>query len=512
MAILPTGTLDYTDKDFDSLKLRLLDLIKHAFPEWTSSQVGDFGVVLLEAFAFTGDVVVYYLDRQVRESRITQAQLRGSLIKLSRLINYELSGAVAATVDLTLTLQEALPATCTVPAGTVVRTLTENPIYFQTLADVVWTAGETGAKTVAAEHSTSYTEQFTSTTLPNQLFSLQYTPYLETPEGGTVNTVISTAEGTWDEQGTLLFSENTDRHCTIRVDEYDRAWIAFGDGVLGQVPSGAITVVYKTGGGTVGKVGAGTLTAIDETFRDANGTVANITVTNVASASGGVDRETVAAARRRAPASLRTLNRTVTRDDYENNALRNSSAARVLMHTSNQDSGIDENAGILYVVPAGGGTASSALLAAVETLVTVTYPNTLTFRLDVQSARYKTINVQATVFLHSGYTEAVVKAAVEAALATFFEITISSGDDEGDENPHVDFGGNFLDEDGNSAGEIALSDIYNAVRDVTGVRKMEPQPSGFLLNGSHEDVDLQNSEFPVLGTVILINGTTGLQM
>ena len=52
------------------------------------------------------------------------------------------------------------------------------------------------------------------------------------------------------------------------------------------------------------------------------------------------------------------------------------------MLTSNEDPGIAENTGILFVIPRGGGAPSAALKDAVKQQVTVVFPNTLTFQFD----------------------------------------------------------------------------------------------------------------------------------
>ena len=68
MAILPPS-VDYTDKDFDALRERLIALVASAFPDWSDFSVASFGNLLLEMYAFVGDVITYYLDAQARESR-----------------------------------------------------------------------------------------------------------------------------------------------------------------------------------------------------------------------------------------------------------------------------------------------------------------------------------------------------------------------------------------------------------------------------------------------------------
>jgi hypothetical protein len=61
---------------------------------------------------------------------------------------------------------------------------------------------------------------------------------------------------------------------------------------------------------------------------------------------------------------------------------------------------------------------------------------------------------------------------------------------------------------GDPAGEVAVSDVFDVVRDVAGVRKIGDGPDDFLLNGAREDLVLGTREFPALGQVTLVNGNT----
>lgn len=91
MALLPSS-LDMTDKDFDALRLRLIALARSVFPDWSDFAVASFGNVLLELYAFVGDVVGYYLDNQARESRLVTATQRKNVIALARMLGYKLHG------------------------------------------------------------------------------------------------------------------------------------------------------------------------------------------------------------------------------------------------------------------------------------------------------------------------------------------------------------------------------------------------------------------------------------
>src|SRR4051795_8471523 len=94
--------IDYTDKDFDSLRQALLDLAAYRLPEWTDRSAADLGVLLVDLFAYMGDVVLYYQDRIAAESFLHTAVERRSVLQLLRLIGYELHAPVAATAELRL--------------------------------------------------------------------------------------------------------------------------------------------------------------------------------------------------------------------------------------------------------------------------------------------------------------------------------------------------------------------------------------------------------------------------
>ena len=497
-------TTNFTDKDFDSLRLRLQNLVRSVFPEWTDFGVANFGNLLLELYAFVGDVLSFYQDNQARESRIGTATQRKNLIALAKLLGFRPAGARAATAAAAFTLAAPPAAPVPIRRGTRVKTASvTEPVAFQLLADLTIPAGTSPPTVIGiVEHAESQDELFSSTGLPNQEVVLPATPYLDN------SATVSAGNGAYAEVQNFLGSMAIDRHFTVVVDQNDRATIRFGNGVNGQIPSGTITIGYKTGGGAKGNVEAGALRKVDGRFTDDTGAPVTLSVTNPHPASGGTDRQSSSQIRVLAPESIRVLNRTVTREDFEINARRLPEVARALMLTSNEDAGIAENTGILFVVPRGGGLPTEALKDVVRNQVTIAYPCTLTFEVSVQDPVYVPVNVQATVHLRQGANAATVRAAIVTALQDFFAVSLS----DGTPNPNVDFGWNVKDADGNPAGEIALSDVFNTVRDVPGVRKIGDGPEDFLLNGAREDLAIGMREFPTLGTITLVNGATGIPL
>ena len=225
MALLPPS-VDMTDKDFDSLRARLIALVRSVFPDWSDFSVASFGNVLLEMYAFVGDVVTYYLDAQARESRLVTATQRKNVIALARMLGYRLHGAQAATAEVTFTLARPPTAHVVLPAGAVVRTqeVTE-PVRFQLLDDVlIPAAADPPEASGVVENSETRTQLFDARGLADLDILLDHAPYLDG------SAVVSAANGGYTEVDSLLGSGPNDRHSLVLVDQNDRATVRFGNG------------------------------------------------------------------------------------------------------------------------------------------------------------------------------------------------------------------------------------------------------------------------------------------
>jgi hypothetical protein len=76
-------------------------------------------------------------------------------------------------------------------------------------------------------------------------------------------------------------------------------------------------------------------------------------------------------------------------------------------------------------------------------------------------------------------------------------------------NTAIDFGLYFQNSDGTPTGALAWSDLFNVVRDVAGVTKIDPGNLGFTLNGKRDDVPLSAVKFPTDGGLTFIDVETG---
>lgn len=519
MPLLPRPNLDYSDRDFAAARLRLRSLARSVFPTWTDFNAGSFQTILLELYAHVIDTQSFYQDAQAQEAFWATVTQRISAIRLGRLIDFRLSGATAATGSLLFTLPSPAVLAETIPVGVGARTVGASPIRYRTTA--VGTI-PVGASTVsiAAERALQHQETFTSGETPNYEVLLANFPYLDTRgyvSGGDLSSAVVTAnEGTFVERNTFLGATADARVFVILVDQDDRARIRFGNGVSGRIPTGLITVTYKTGGGVAGNVEPNRITQMEGSVSAAvgGGTALSLTVTNPAAFSGGTDRMSVETARALAPQSLRSLVRSVTKDDFEVNARRVAGVARTLMATRNEDPAVAENTGRIQIVAAGarlasGRTApaapSATMLASVRTEVTVTRPQTLTFTVIVEAAAFADANITTRIYLNRGAVAATVAPAIRAALADMFAVLLA----DGTANPDIDFGANLVDAAGTVVAEIPWSTIFNAIRDTAGVRKVDEGTSGLLVNGLRGSLVVTARQFPRLGTVGIVNADDG---
>ena len=499
--LFPTP-LDYTDRDYASAVVRLRDLARTVFPEWTDFSRVNFGNFLLNAFAWVLDNLSYYLDASAREAFLPTLTRRISLIRHGRLFAFTLPGATAATG----TARVTIPVDAnnrTIALGSRFRAAggDADPVQFRSTAAGTILIGGTFVD-VPVEQSVAVTETFASNGSPNQEFVLSGTPYLD--NSAVITTVI---EGAFTQVETLLDSGSNDRHYVVLVDDQDRATVRMGSGVNGRIPTGTVTIAYRRGGGLRGNIDAHQLRIVEEIPPDGFGTI-NGSVDNAVAFAGGAERMTAVRGRRLAAAQLRSITRSVTKGDFEANAQLVAGVARALMATSNEDAAVAENTGRLSIVGLGAqtvsgrtrpATPSATTLAAVTTMVTVTRPQTVTFAVTVEAATFTTVDVTARVALEPGASAATTGTNALEALRDLFAVL----DADGNLNPDIDFGANLAESDGTITGELPWSHVFNALRDAAGIRKVDEGPQGLLLNGLRRSIFLDPRAFPRLRNVTI---------
>lgn len=80
--------IDYTARDFDSLRRTVLDRLSLTVPDWTERHAADLGVTLAELLAYTADQLSYHQDAVATEAYLGTARRRVSVRRHARLIDY----------------------------------------------------------------------------------------------------------------------------------------------------------------------------------------------------------------------------------------------------------------------------------------------------------------------------------------------------------------------------------------------------------------------------------------
>ena len=96
-------SVDYTSRDYYSLREQLIARVKDRVPGWTGNDSSDFGLAIIEAFAYMGDLVNYYIDRTANEGYILTATQRDTLLNLARMYGYTPNNYVGSVADVTFT-------------------------------------------------------------------------------------------------------------------------------------------------------------------------------------------------------------------------------------------------------------------------------------------------------------------------------------------------------------------------------------------------------------------------
>jgi hypothetical protein len=283
----------------------------------------------------------------------------------------------------------------------------------------------------------------------------------------SATTTAAAPPSVWTAVPDLLASGPDDTNFVVEVEYDGTAYLRFGDDTNGaRPPSGtAFAATYRIGNGTAGNVGADTLVNFAADPRV-------LKCDNPLPASGGVDLETMAQIRRRAPQAFLTQERAVTMTDYANVTKTNAGVEDAVA--------IPRWTGSWYTIfitaePADGGTLGRALRRALTR-------NVNRYRLAGQDIQlegpdYVPLEIKLTVCVDPDYFRADVE---QSLLQVLGSGTLPDG------RPALFAPGSF------KLGQtVYLSPLYAAARTVAGVQTVTaevfqpvgPKTSAFLQTG-----------------------------
>jgi len=322
--------LDYTSRDFVAIRSQLVGLAKGLMPDWqTAGEAGDFGTLILELFAYMGDVLHFYIDRTASEAFLGTAVRRQSILYIADMMGYTPIGQQAASVALTLTMEADDPEApgsveaVTLPKGTRVYNSAGNSddiVIFELDSEVTIQPG-TKQTTYASEGLTIEALSLgLCQGVPNTEFVI--------PDKGVIFGTVraQTREGyqvvEWTTFHHLATARPTQAVFTTFLDEAGYTHIVFGDNSSGRIPpvNAEVFVFYRYGRGAIANdVAAG---AVDTIAPVPDVDTYGLSVTNPESPVGGSDPESVDSMRYTVSrGGTRIRDRAVTLTDYADLAM-----------------------------------------------------------------------------------------------------------------------------------------------------------------------------------------------
>ncbi|MFF7650924.1 putative baseplate assembly protein [Streptomyces sp. NPDC007983] len=104
----PAPVIDYTARDYDTLRAVVLDRLRLTTPDWIERNAADLGTTLVELLAYTADQISYHQDAVATEAYLDTARRRVSVRRHVRLIDYPMHDGCAARAYVALETADRL--------------------------------------------------------------------------------------------------------------------------------------------------------------------------------------------------------------------------------------------------------------------------------------------------------------------------------------------------------------------------------------------------------------------
>lgn len=305
------AAFDYSSRDFDTIRKDLLARADRVLPEWTDRDPSDFGMMLLDLWAYSADVLHYYIDRAAGESFLETATQRESVLALANLLDYVPRGRSSATGS--LTLQNDSASSVVIAPYTQFLARNDNITYQAYTLLGATIPATSSAPVVLLEGSLTQDEVLSSGSSGTS--GQRYT--LMSANVAVQSVVIYVAEDgvtptMYQRVAAMSSAASGDRVYATEVTADGFVDIVFGTTLNGFIPppGSKITATYATSSGEAGNLPANSITGFKTT------TPTGISVVSSTAFSGGLDEESIASLKRSIPSVISAQNRAVTRNDF----------------------------------------------------------------------------------------------------------------------------------------------------------------------------------------------------
>lgn len=428
--------IDFSALEFDTVRRAAIEYIKTYHTDQFNDFVSNNGIIMLtEVVSFIAGLLSQRSDILVDESFLPTAQTEDATDQHLKLINNKIQRATPAVVDIEVSLGSEVATRTDIPAG-LRFTLTGSdgdPVTYELYrapndftSPVSIFPGRRGVIGFGIEGSFSAPVVVESAGGPNQEIVILGTTILEEPFIIDIQTGNDIER--WNRVDVIERAEPQDKVYEVRFFE-DRVIVRFGNNVAGRaLLAGQIaTVRYRTGGGARGRIAVG---AINET-RPINPnppftSSVEVLFRNIIPSNGGTNKETIDAAKLRAPKESAALSSATSGEDYAVQArgFTHPIFGSVLKAVASLKTSLNANIVFLHVLAIGPDDVPVLPSAGLKRGLTESFSDlkVLTDEVRVVDGVIKPVDVEANIVISRSADPTIVRTDVDEAISEFFNI------------------------------------------------------------------------------------------
>lgn len=437
--------IDFSALEFETARRAVIEYIKTYYPNEFNDFVSNNGIIMLaEIVSYVTANMGLRSDILANEGTLPTCQTAEAVVNHLALINQKIRRATPATADISCSVGFQISTDVNIPAGTKIRTTGEdgNAVVYEIyrapddfISPITIPASKKGVVAYGIEGETQ-TSIVISAGGADQQAVIYSNNILEFPIIVNITTTSSAVSGAsvtitdeWKQIDILETANANDKVYETRFYD-DRIVIIFGDDVHGAAPGigDDITVTYRVGGGLRGRVASGVLSTSVTVIPDPPFNIpTSVALRNDSPSVGGTDKETLAAAKKRAPREFATHGTAITASDYSQLAstFSHPTFGTVSKAVATVRTGLNTNRVELYVLAEGAGNIpvlpTDGLKAAVASYFDEINP--ITDEVVALNGAIKYVSVVMNVIMDKNADAPSVKLKVDTAVDNFFAIS-----------------------------------------------------------------------------------------
>lgn len=319
--------INYTNQDFWSMKSRLVDFIKEKFSDDFSDFVeASLAIMLLESWAFIADTLSFKIDQIANEIFIDTVSEVDNAFRLALLVGFKPMPPIASRSLWSVSINNLLETDMIVPTPVPIDINTtesgprkielfpadadNNPIFDES---IIISAGSFLNTSVIGLEGQTREQSVDGSGAINQSYRLTFGPVIW-------DSVRVFVDGSAWEQVDYFTDSQPRKEFRVEYDPDYNAFVMFGNNRAGMIPSkgSQLLIIYRTGGGVAGNIVTGSVEVQRNFVVPGLDFRVPVTFRNYTKGEFGYDGDTIDDIKRKLPPYLRSQDRAVTGDDYEN--------------------------------------------------------------------------------------------------------------------------------------------------------------------------------------------------